>query len=111
MICFIIRKVKKIKANKNLQEDNNSKEQKIEELEHSQQIIDYVRDSMLKVENFKNFTDIEKEQFVENEVKCLCATIGVNMETINIPKIIQYFMEVANGINARGTESKKIKEE
>lgn len=107
IIAFVIRICRNAKANKKVITESEEMKEKAEELENGQKIIDFVRDSMLKVENFINYTDIEKSEFVKNEVKSMCANLKIDPTKIDVDKIINYFMEVANNINKRGTQSKK----
>lgn len=109
IMAFVIRLIKNSKASKKVSEENESEKQKVKELENCQKVYDFVRDSMLKVENYLNYTDVEKSEFVKNEVRSVCSSLGIEFAKVDVDKIISYFMDVANGINKRGTESKKTR--
>ena len=93
-IAMIIRTIKSKSTNNELAYTN-------ETLQSTLDIMDTIRDAMIKAESFINYTGEEKSAYVESAVRSLCYEKGLDIQEIDVQSIISYFMEVGNKINAR----------
>lgn len=110
LISIIISAIIKVKNTIKIKNQANAEINKAQEqvtlLENSNIIIDAIHDAMIQAEQFINYSATEKCEFVKSQIKSICYEKNIDYNSLNADKIIDYFMEIANNINARGTVSK-----
>lgn len=94
IITGLIKMIKSKSTNKNLAYEN-------ETLQSTLDIMDVIREAMIKAESFSNYTGAEKSAYVESAVRSLCYDKEIDIADVDVQSIISYFMEVGDKINAR----------